>query len=146
MVTKAIITEIVDKYQAKVRIPIFNKAQGSAFATPDNELAVAPICAMAGSAPNYKPGDVVFVAFEYDTFSYPVILGSLLTESSIQGNTSDFNVNRLHVVSEAELPDSTTVNGFIITGDGAGDVQISSETKYDFIPEDNVLHITSTED
>ena len=138
MVTKAIIAEIIDKTQARVRIPIFDKAEGASFATPNSELAIAPICTMAGAAPNYKVGDVVFVAFEYDVFSNPIILGSLLTESVLE-RTSDFNVNRLQVVAEADLPTNTNVNNVNI-------VNISSGGQYNFVAEEGALHIESVSD
>ena len=139
MVTKAIIAEIIDRTQARVRIPIFDKAEGTSFATPNNELAIAPICSLAGSSPNYKVGDVVFVAFEYDVFSNPVIIGSLLTDSVLE-RTSDFNVNRLQVVAEADLPTNTNINNVNIGNiSGAGG-------QYNFVAEEGALHIELASD
>ena len=135
MVTKAIITEIIDKYQARVRIPIFDKAEGTSFATPNDELSIAPICTIVGSSPNYSVGDVVFVAFEHNVFSQPVILGCLYTDYALNG-TSDFNVNRLQVGSNAELPSSTNLNG----------ENYLSVRSLIFTPKDDVLYINYPDD
>ena len=108
MVTKGIITEIINKYQARVRIPIYNKAEDSPTATPNNELSIGPVCTLSGIAPNISVGDVVIVAFEQDVFTEPIILGLLYREDSSKG-FSDIRAAELNVATEATLPRKTTI-------------------------------------
>lgn len=114
MVTKGIITEIINKYQARVRIPIYNKAEESPTATPNEELSIGPVNTLPGISPNISVGDVVIIAFEQDIYTDPVILGLLYTENSSRG-FSDIQAGELSVVSEATLPSKTTIGD--VTGD-----------------------------
>lgn len=108
MVTKGIITEIINKYQARVRIPIYNKAEESPTATPNEELSIGPVNTLPGINPNISVGDVVIIAFEQDIYTDPVILGLLYTENSSRG-FSDVKAGELSVISEAILPSKTTI-------------------------------------
>ena len=108
MVTKGIITEIISKYQARVRIPIYNKAEESPTATPNEELSIGPVNTLPGINPNISVGDVVIIAFEQDIYTDPVILGLLYTENSSRG-FSDVKAGELSVISEAILPSKTTI-------------------------------------
>lgn len=108
MVTKGLITEIINKYQARVRIPIYNKAEESPTATPNEELSIGPVNTLPGINPNISVGDVVIIAFEQDIYTDPVILGLLYTENSSRG-FSDIKAGELSVISEAILPSKTTI-------------------------------------
>lgn len=119
MIQKAIIEEIVyGGYQARVRIPRYNKAASSPTATDTADLAIATICTFPGVHPSYQIGDIVFVGFENDRINQPVILGLLYRENmgssmsdmvdvllpseqlssvnnnyELSGNLSDININ-----------------------------------------------------
>lgn len=89
MIQKAIIEEIVaNGYQARVRIPRYNKASSSPTATDKQDLAIATICTYPGIHPSYQIGDIVFLGFENDEVNQPVILG-LLYRENMGSSTSD---------------------------------------------------------
>ncbi len=78
MITKAIIEEMMyDGYRARIRIPIFHKIKDVPGSTPFNELPKALINYAPGCKPNFSVGDVVYVAFENNQASEPVIIGAL---------------------------------------------------------------------
>ena len=82
MITKAIVEEVGrDGYHLRVRIPIFHKIENAPGSTPFKELPMALINYSPGCKPNYSPGDIVYVGFENDQYSEPVIIGSLLNDS-----------------------------------------------------------------
>ena len=108
MVTKAIIIDLIDKYQARVRIPIYNKSYYSPTATPTEGLSIATICTLPGITPNYSVGDVVYVAFEENIISKPVILG-LLCHLNMDESYSDAIFHNMQVGSFATLPQQTSV-------------------------------------
>lgn len=82
MIQKAIIEEIIQGgYQARVRIPRYNKAASSPTATDTGDLAIATICTFPGVHPSYQLGDIVFVGFENENINQPVILGLLYREN-----------------------------------------------------------------
>lgn len=119
MIQKAIIEEIIQGgYQARVRIPRYNKAASSPTATDTGDLAIATICTFPGIHPSYQIGDIVFVGFENEEINQPVILGLLYRENmgnsmsdmvdvilpseqlntvndaqGLSGNLSDININ-----------------------------------------------------
>lgn len=89
MIQKAIIEEIIQGgYQARVRIPRYNKAASSPTATDTGDLAIATICTFPGIHPSYQIGDIVFVGFENEEINQPVILG-LLYRENMGSSTSD---------------------------------------------------------
>ena len=106
MVTKGIITEIINKYQARVRIPIYNKAEESPTATPNNELSIGPVCTLSGISPNISVGDVVIVAFEQDVFTEPIILGLLYMEDSSKGfsDIKEYNILQIRYLQDVLKP------------------------------------------
>lgn len=144
MVTKGIITELVGTTQAKVRIPIYDKAKTAIDATPDSELSTAVICTFPGGSPSYNVGDVVIIGFEQDIFTKPVILGQLYVSTSSQSFTS-MQVNKLSVITAASLPKNTLIGGeaiatvnyvdSVVSGGGGG----GGDTVITFTP-DGVTH------
>lgn len=108
MITKAIIVKMISKYQARVRIPIYDKDVTSATATPNEDLAIATICVMPGSYPNYQAGDVVFLEFEDNIMSHPVIIGLLYRDGSYT-TSSDLIIDNITVNNSTKLSDKTTV-------------------------------------
>ena len=75
MITRAIIEELVDQYHYRVRIPIFDRSEESAIYTQFNDLSIATCASTKGINNSLKVGDVVFVGFEDNSSSHPVILG-----------------------------------------------------------------------
>ena len=115
MITKAIIESILDdgKY-AKVRVPVFNKASTAIGATQTNHLNLAPIVTLPGISPRYQVGDTVYVAFEDDDISQPVILGSLMSVPT--NSTSNINVQSVVVTSDATMPDKIKIGNIECSG------------------------------
>lgn len=108
MITKAIIEEILDNgYHARVRIPIYHKAANSPSCTPFNQLPVASICCEPGSMPALKKGDIVFVAFQEDLVSQPVIVGMLFRKDD--NSKTNLRVSSLQVDVNTMLSGETTI-------------------------------------
>lgn len=105
---KAIIVSIEDNgYKAKVRIPFFNRALNTTNALPDDNLTTASICTLPGCNPVYFPGDIVYVDFEANDMSKPVILGVLYRDqklSSINIDSKSINVELF-----SKLPADTSI-------------------------------------
>ena len=86
MLTKGYIQAVLSPHSVRVRLPIFNKVENVQGATPVEELATAPICTLPHFIQNPQVGDIVFVDFEEDQYSHPVVLGYL----SIENNRPNF--------------------------------------------------------
>lgn len=86
MLTKGYIQTILSPHSVRVRLPILNKVENVQGATPLEELATAPICTLPHFIQNPQVGDIVFVDFEEDQYSQPVVLGYL----SIENNRPNF--------------------------------------------------------
>ena len=108
MITKAIVEELITPYQVKVRIPLFDKTNLSVAARDDEELNVATICSLPNCYVNLQVGDIVFVAFEDNTYYKAVILGHLC-RSTASDTCADIMLSSLNVRSSATLPFDTTV-------------------------------------
>ena len=74
MITQAYVQDVINRHSVRVRIPLYNKAEGVNGSTPNSELGVAPICTLPNIINDPHPGDVVFIAFEEDDLSKPVVL------------------------------------------------------------------------
>lgn len=108
MITKAIIEEILDNgYHARVRIPIYHKSADSPYGTPRSQLPIASICCEPGSIPSLKVGDIVFVGFEEDITSQPVIIGMLFRTGD--ASRTNLRVSSLQVDVNTVLSSDLTV-------------------------------------
>lgn len=108
MITKAIVEQIVDQYNIRVRIPIIDRTSKSSIHTSTKNLNVATICTVPGCAPNLQVGDVVIVAIDETLDEKVVILGHSYRNSP-SSTYPDVSVNHLNVKVECTLPIETTI-------------------------------------
>lgn len=107
MITKAIVEEIVDKYNIRVRVPLFDRTTDSSVHTSKENLNVAIVCTLPGCNPNIRVGDVVFISKEPTQEEY-IILGYLY-RSKDTGTYCDLILNDLTVNYVTQLPFDTTI-------------------------------------
>lgn len=109
MITKAIIETIEpDGYHFKVRIPVLHKIADVPGSTPKKELPKALVNYPPGVRPNFSVGDVVYVAFENNQYSEPVIIGALLNDSYTD-KSSSIRADSLEALINVGLPDGDKV-------------------------------------
>ena len=108
MITKGIITEIVDKYYAKVRLPLYEGISASNNYVRNENLSTATICVLPNCEPNFQVGDIVFVGFEDNDMGKPIILGMLYCETSKRSFAS-MTLNSLSVDVDTHLSDATYI-------------------------------------
>lgn len=108
MITKAIVEQIVDSYNIRVRIPIIDRTAKSSIHTSTENLNVATICTVGGCSPNLRVGDVVIVALDDTLEENVVILGSCYRDTPSY-TYSDIIHNQLDVRVKCTLPEETTI-------------------------------------
>ena len=112
MITRAYIEEIdYDNARVKVRIPLLNGVVNSKYSTPPSQLSWAKIIIIPGIEVQYNVGDVVFVGFEDNDVSYPVVLGYMMTTKESRVNKDlkvTLTATSLKVKDSAELPSNLT--------------------------------------
>lgn len=109
MITKAYIQSTISTHSAIVRIPLYNKIQNVNGATPESELPIASISLPPGMEYDLEAGDVVFVEFEEDNVSNPVIIG-LLSRSNKKGSIiNNTKVRNLQVEDASTLSYNTQI-------------------------------------
>ena len=106
---KAIIESNSLDNQYRVRIPKYHKLRGVSTATPTESLPYATICCQPGIVPSYEIGDIVYVDFENDNISYPVIFGKLLRQEDTQLSWSDIKTRSLKVDVDTTLSEETKI-------------------------------------
>lgn len=107
MITKGII-EGLDGYKALVRLPIFDGNEASKVSTKSNNLSKATYCSIANVEIPFAKGDIVFVGFEDNDTSKPIILGHLY-KSTKQSATPGLNLSTLNTSSTTKLSESTYI-------------------------------------
>lgn len=110
MVTRAIIEEIVETNKYRVRIPTLNRSEYSPLGTSFDNLYIATVSMMPNCKPNFQIGDAVFVAFENNSESKPVIIGQLLRDENTSLNPI-INCDSISITSGAQLPYTTSIGG-----------------------------------
>lgn len=107
MITKAIVEEVVSPYRVKIRIPILDKIDSSVLSVENNSLTVATICSLPSCYVNIQVGDIVFVAFEDNTYHKAVVLGHLCREAT--NSCIDITIKNLETTNSCKLPYNTTI-------------------------------------
>lgn len=102
MISKAFIEKKIDDYTYKVRIPRFNKSSSSTYSSKDIDLYTATICYLPGIIPYYDINDVVFVAYENNESSNPVIIGKLYRASDESNSTSAVNTDLMEQIEDSD--------------------------------------------
>lgn len=104
MLTRAIVEKVINEYTYKVRIPMFDRIQGDAEYTDYNSLREAVACVPKGINNSIKEGDIVFIIFENNGMTEPVIIGQLYREAVVNIPDSSINCRSLKVTETVQLP------------------------------------------
>lgn len=123
----------------RVRIPVFHGIEGSSNCTPEDELPFATVCSLKGTSNIYSKGDIVYVDFEENDYSKPVIMGSLILIDKSK-TFIEIDVDRLSVKEGATLPKNTSIGD--VTSQEISSLQgVSSNIQLQF---NNILNCNST--
>lgn len=108
MITKGIVEDIIDTYQVRVRLPIFDKVDGAKNATKNEDLSIGTVCCLPNSSYQVNVGDIVFVGFEDNDISKPIILGQLYRD--VDSNTlMSLVLGTLETKTSTVLSENTTI-------------------------------------
>lgn len=136
MITRAIVEEVINPHQVKVRIPIFDASEQSSLHTNSKALNIATVCTLPNFLLNIQVGDVLFVGFE-DNTSYKTVVLGYLSRSNQTATLSDIHVNSLIADGVCQLSSNTSIGDVlpleIKTLKGAKD---SLQNQIDLLKED----------
>ena len=108
MITRGIIERIEedsDVLRYQVRLPLFNGSSSAPGSTPSEELLWAVYSSVAGLTGTVNVGDSVFVGFEDNDLSKPLILGSLTSTPTYVA----FTGQSLNVIGNTKLSEFTQI-------------------------------------
>ncbi len=103
MIVKAYIESVLEGGGYKIRIPTLDKVQKSSLNV--NDSSIAEVCSVVNSDINLNLNDVVYVDFENDDRSKPVIIGCL-SKNTVGSN---YILDSLNVSNNASLPKNTSI-------------------------------------
>lgn len=113
MITKAIVEDIINNKEFIVRIPIFDNIESAREHTIKEDLNTALAILSPGLSNNIVIGDVVYVGFEDNDISKPIILGLLDKENQQPRQTTvtsaQLNCDYLNVKNPTTLPIGTNI-------------------------------------
>lgn len=111
MITKGIIRGLpslnTNKYL--VEIPIFVNAGKKKVSSIDASMVQATYCMSSGIKDNLVIGDVVFIGFELENISKPIILGKLFLNNEKDVNQATIDGTHLNILNSASLPTNTKI-------------------------------------
>ena len=107
MVLRGIVQQLTNN-GAIVRIPTINHSEFANDSTPIRQLYTATISCDPGIFPRLRINDAVWVAFENDDISKPVIIGVLFIPNK-KGTVSDATLDSLIINVDCKLPKDTTI-------------------------------------
>ena len=113
MVTKGIVIELIED-KAIVRLPIFDGIEGTQNATGKNNLSKATVCTLPNATNVLSVDDIVYVAFEDDDISKPVIIGHLKKER-LTKTTPSLKLGELSTSSTTNLSEYTSIGNITPT-------------------------------
>ena len=109
MIVKAYIEGVLDNGGDKIRIPTLDKVQNSSLNV--NDSSIAEICSVVNSDINLNLNDIVYVEFENDDRSKPIIIGCL-SKNAIGNN---YILDSLNVSNYASLPKNISIGDITYT-------------------------------
>jgi len=136
MIFKAIVVSRTDDdNKIYITIPVLDGASSKTDFKGVNKR-LATVCSLPGCMPVYATGDVVYVDFEQDNMSEPIVIGSLLSSES---NTSIINVNAesLKVNVDTQLSDETFIGNELYNNIPVVSNDSQSGTGIDVLPVGN---------
>ena len=108
MITKGIVSQLVDDYTVKVRLPRLDRIENTSIKTTSQNLREAIMCTPPNCRPNLQLGDIVFVEVDDLNEDEAIILGQLYCENK-SSTYSDFILGELMVQNRASLPKITSI-------------------------------------
>lgn len=108
MITKAIVEEVLTPYSARVRVPIFDAIADAKDATETQFLSVCAVCGLPKQDNTLSVGDIVYVSFEDNDISKPVVVGHLVYEQE-SPNYVDLTVRLFTATSTTKLNEDTYI-------------------------------------
>lgn len=145
MVTKGIVEEIIDTYSVRVRLPIYDSIENTKEATASKDLSIAVFSTFPNVDNLVNVGDVVWVSFEDDDISKPVIIGHLYKEHKENDVLSDLNVRKFNTNALTKLNENTyigeiTPNEIKMLGGVESNIQLQlNNIKETYIPQGGTL-------
>lgn len=119
MITRAIVEEIIEgegniPTKFRVRIPIFDNIETAREYTAKGDLSIALACLSPNVANDIKEKEIVFVGFEDNDISRPVILGHMYNQALATDSTTDVKVRsikatNLYLEQPLTLPIGTNI-------------------------------------
>lgn len=114
MITKGIILDRKDNLY-KVRIPIYHGIANSANFTKDEDLPYISANVIPGLITPFEKDDIVFISFEEEELSKPIIIGNLHLLTNTDRTESTLQLSHLKVNKTIKLSEQTSIGNVTST-------------------------------